>query len=346
VTQSDAGLDAHWMRVALAEAKAAETAGEVPVGAVVVCQGRAVATGRNAPISTSDPTAHAEMLALRAAAQQLGNYRLEDCELFVTLEPCNMCAGAILHARLKRVVFGAADLKTGAAGSVTNLFAIAQLNHQTQIQGGVLSASCTELLQRFFRHQRSSKRLEKIESGRALRDDALRTPAQCFHNVPDLSVPSRYVGDLPSLNGLRLHYLDTGPVEASSACLYLHGPRDWCCVWQDQLMLSAQAGIRAICPDLIGFGKSDKPKKMSFHQLQWHAQVTLELVARLQLDDVTLILPESMSHLAQLIQSSSLQCSITTRYSQPQSVPLATLLAPFPDSGHQAAWRAFDAMKL
>ena len=124
------------MRLALAEARAAADAGEVPVGAVVVKDGRVIATGRNAPIAAHDPTAHAEIVALRAAAEALSNYRLDGCQLFVTLEPCAMCAGAMLHARLARVVYGAAEPKTGAAGSVLDLFALAPLNHQTQVQGG------------------------------------------------------------------------------------------------------------------------------------------------------------------------------------------------------------------
>jgi tRNA(adenine34) deaminase len=115
--------DEIFMQQALAEARQAAAAGEVPVGAVVVRRGEVIASGRNAPVDGHDPTAHAEIVALRAAAQVLGNYRLDDCELFVTLEPCAMCSGAMLHARLKRVVFGAADPKTGAAGSVLNLFA-------------------------------------------------------------------------------------------------------------------------------------------------------------------------------------------------------------------------------
>ena len=110
------------MRLALEEARAAAEAGEVPVGAVVVHKGRVIGVGRNAPIASHDPTAHAEIVALRAAANALGNYRLEDCDLYVTLEPCAMCSGAMLHSRLRRVVFGAPDPKTGAAGSVFNLF--------------------------------------------------------------------------------------------------------------------------------------------------------------------------------------------------------------------------------
>ena len=135
--------------MALAEAALAAAAGEVPVGAVVVRRGEVIATGRNAPVDAHDPTAHAEMVALRAAALAIGNYRLDDCELYVTLEPCAMCSGAMLHARLKRVVFGAFDPKTGAAGSVINLFAQPQLNHQTALQGGVMAEDSAALLQKF-----------------------------------------------------------------------------------------------------------------------------------------------------------------------------------------------------
>ena len=123
--------DEHFMQLALAQAKLAQDLGEVPVGALVVHQGKVVAAAHNAPISSSDPTAHAEVLALRSAAKHLDNYRLEDCTLYVTLEPCAMCAGAILNARLPRVVWGATEPKTGAAGSVVDLFANTQLNHHT-----------------------------------------------------------------------------------------------------------------------------------------------------------------------------------------------------------------------
>ena len=146
--------DFTFMALALEQARLALAAGEVPVGAVVVRAGQVIAVGSNAPIGQHDPSAHAEMVALRAAAQLVGNYRLVDCELFVTLEPCAMCVGAMLHARLRRVVFGAADPKTGAAGSVLDLFANPRLNHQTQVLGGVLAAQCAGLLQDFFRNKR------------------------------------------------------------------------------------------------------------------------------------------------------------------------------------------------
>lgn len=142
--------DEHFMAQALELAKQAQDAGEVPVGAVVVKHGEIIGRGYNQPISGQDPTAHAEIVALRAAAGLHRNYRLTDCELFVTLEPCVMCAGAILHARLARVVFGAPDPRTGACGSVVNLFAESRLNHQTAIVGGVLAARSSVLLQAFF----------------------------------------------------------------------------------------------------------------------------------------------------------------------------------------------------
>ena len=150
------------MRVALAEARAGLAAGEVPVGAVVVHDGRIVGRGHNAPVGSHDPTAHAELRALQQAAQALGNYRLDGCELFVTLEPCAMCSGAMMHARLGRVVYAAADPKTGAAGSVLDLFAQPRLNHQTQVQGGVLAQECGALLSEFFKKLRNG---EVAESG-------------------------------------------------------------------------------------------------------------------------------------------------------------------------------------
>jgi tRNA(adenine34) deaminase len=146
--------DAVYMRQALDQARNAWALGEVPVGAVVVKDGAVVATGFNQPIGTHDPTAHAEIMALRAAATILGNYRLPGCELFVTLEPCAMCSGAMMHARLSRVVYGASDPKTGACGSIVNLFGQERLNHHTELVGGVLADECGTLLREFFAERR------------------------------------------------------------------------------------------------------------------------------------------------------------------------------------------------
>lgn len=146
--------DTIYMQQAISQAHNAWALGEVPVGAVVVKDGEVVATGFNQPIGTHDPTAHAEIMALRAAASILGNYRLPGCELYVTLEPCAMCSGAMMHARLARVVYGAQDPKTGACGSIVDLFAQEKLNHHTEVVGGVLAEECGALLKEFFAERR------------------------------------------------------------------------------------------------------------------------------------------------------------------------------------------------
>ncbi len=143
-----------YMRAALEQARAAGAVDEVPVGAVVVCAGEIVGRGFNQPIGRHDPTAHAEIMALRDAAARLGNYRLPGCELYVPLEPCVMCTGAIMHARVARVVFGARDPKTGVAGSVLDLFAETRLNHHARIEGGLLAAECGSMLSNFFAARR------------------------------------------------------------------------------------------------------------------------------------------------------------------------------------------------
>lgn len=150
----DPARDESFMREALALAERAEAQDEVPVGAVVVCDGTIVGRGWNQTIGAADPTAHAEILALREAGSTLGNYRLRGCDLYVTLEPCPMCAGALVHARLRRLVFGAFDPKTGAAGSVFNLLPGDRHNHRVEVQGGCLEDHCAERLRAFFRARR------------------------------------------------------------------------------------------------------------------------------------------------------------------------------------------------
>lgn len=148
------------MRLAIEAAGRAKALGEVPVGAVLVKNGEVIATGFNQPIGRHDPTHHAEIAALRAGAEALGNYRLPGCTLYVTLEPCVMCAGAMMHARLARVVFGASDPKTGACGSVVNLFDEDRLNHHAEITGGILAAECGTMLSNFFAERRRLARGE------------------------------------------------------------------------------------------------------------------------------------------------------------------------------------------
>lgn len=160
ISKSPKAMDSNYfMQLAIEEAKLASSLDEVPVGAVIVKNGEVIARGHNKPIGAHDPSAHAEICAIRQSALIQKNYRLVDCELYVTLEPCLMCCGAILHARIKRVIFGAKDEKIGAAGSVLNVFEIPALNHQTTVEGGVLKEECAQLLQDFFKAKRLAKKI-------------------------------------------------------------------------------------------------------------------------------------------------------------------------------------------
>ena len=368
-----------FMEQALALARQAAEAGEVPVGAVLVHQGVVIATGHNAPIVSQDPTAHAEIRALRAGAARLGNYRLEDCELYVTLEPCPMCAGALLHARLKRVVFGAPDPKTGAAGSVLDLFAQSQLNHQTAVQGGVLAQECGALLQDFFQRKREAQR----RLSQPVREDAVRTPDACFVDLPAYPWAPHYLSDLPALAGLRLHYLDEGPHDAPMTWLCLHGNPSWSYLYRKMVPVFLAAGHRVVAPDLIGFGRSDKPKRESAHSFSWHRQVLLEFVERLDLSNIVLVVQDWGGLLGLTLPMAAPQryqdllvmntllatgdqplpagflawremCAKKPDYSVGRLLargnPLMTQQeaaaydAPFPDRGHRAALRAFPPM--
>ena len=182
--------DEHAMRIALDQAQNAWLVGEVPVGAVIMRAGQVIATGYNRPITEHDPTAHAEIVALRHAATLLGNYRLPECELFVTLEPCAMCAMALMHARFKRVVFGATDPKTGAAGSVVDLFGEPRLNHHTRLEGGVMAAECGQVLRSFFAERRELYRQRR----------AAATPVELV--LPPDPVPSIPTGDAVEVDSL------------------------------------------------------------------------------------------------------------------------------------------------
>ena len=290
--------DEEFMGLALGHAKTAGALGEVPVGAVVVWQGRVIATGNNCSVQSHDPTAHAEIVALRSAAQVLGNYRLDECELFVTLEPCAMCSGAILNARIKRVVFGAFEPKTGAAGSVINLFNQQQLNHQTGLLGGILAEPSRALIQDFFRQRRILQRALAAQQ-HPLRDDSLRTPDAAFEGLSGYPWTPRYQSDLVALDGLRMHYLDEQPMASGPECgqrtvtyLCLHGSLAWSYQFHKLVDCLLQAGHRLIAPDLIGFGKSDKPKKEAFHTLSRHCRILFELVEKLDLHHIVLVVPD------------------------------------------------------
>lgn len=368
-----------FMQQALALARQAAEAGEVPVGAVLVHRGQVIATGHNAPIGEHDPTAHAEIRALRDAAGRLGNYRLEDCALYVTLEPCPMCAGALLHARVKRVVFGAADPKTGAAGSVLDLFAMPQLNHQTEVQGGLLANECGALLQAFFQRKREAQR----RLSQPVREDAVRTPETRFDKLPGYPWAPHYLNDLPSLAGLRLHYLDEGPRDAPLTWLCLHGNPGWSYLYRKMIPVFLGAGHRVVAPDLIGFGKSDKPKKEGAHSFGWHRRVLLEFVERLNLQNTVLVVQDWGGMLGLTLPMAAPQryvgllamntllatgdmplspgflawremCAKKPGYDvgrllargnpQMSEGECAAYNAPFPDAGHRAALRAFPAL--
>lgn len=330
--------DAAFMQLALAQAQAAFAAGEVPVGAVVVKDGQVLACGRNAPIATHDPSAHAEIVALRAAAFALGNYRLDGCEVFVTLEPCAMCAGAMLHSRLQRVVYGTPDLKTGAAGSVLNLFEHTQLNHQTSVQGGVLAEECAALLQDFFRARRAAGKAV----AQPLLDDALRTPDECFTSLGEYPWEPRYVRELPSLGGMRMHYLDEGEASAP-AHVFVHDSKAWSYQWCRHIALSVSLGLRVLAIDLPGFGKSDKPKKATWHTPERQREVLREWLQHLGVEAVHLHLPKhgDFLHLANRARAWAPVHEVV--WEQPEAMPALALTAPFPNGGFQAALRAFGA---
>ncbi len=255
-----------------------------------------------------------------------------------------MCAGAMLHSRLKRVVFGAYDPKTGAAGSVINLFEQPLLNHQTQVQGGMLADECAQLLQTFFQAKRDDNRI-KIWP---LREDAVRTPDSCFAHLSDYPWQPHYLNDLATLDGLRLHYLDEGPTDAALTYLCLHSKTGWSYVFRHLLPAYLAQGARVVAPDLIGFGKSDKPKRVNFHRLDWQRQNLLELLERLDLKNVVLVLQDAGDTLGL-----ELSRAMHQRYSGQMLLAPAlvwnaaeriALEAPFPDSGHRAALRAFSSV--
>lgn len=275
-----------FMRLAYAQALLARDAGEVPVGAVVVRDGMVVGAGFNQPVGSHDPSAHAEMRALRAAAATLGNYRLADCELYVTLEPCAMCAGAMLHARLKKVIFGAHDPKTGAAGGVIDLFSNTSLNHQTAVEGGFMADACGELIRKFFAARRRAQREHTSMT------DVLRTPDERFANLPGYPFAPHYIGDLKGYQGLRIHYLDEGPRAAAKVFLCLHGQPTWSYLYRRMIPLFAAAGHRVVAPDLLGFGKSDKPAEDARYTYMFHRDMLVNLVERLDLANIVLVVQD------------------------------------------------------
>lgn len=332
MTPTHSPEDIGFMQLALRQARAAADAGEVPVGAVVARAGQVIASGHNAPLASHDPTAHAEVNAMRAAAQALGNYRLDDCTLYVTLEPCAMCSSAALHARFKRVVFGANEPKTGAAGSVLNLFSHEQINHQTKLTGGVLSDECAQVLQDFFEQRRAEQQKSKVP----LREDALRTPDSALAGLDVPLAMSHFTADLSALDGLRLHWFDNRTSNTqiqASPHVYLHGLDGWSVQYAPQL----QSAEPVIVLDLPGFGLSDKPKKIATHRLAWHAQVLREFLASVQPAPVALHAPRVMAPLLATL-------SLPIHWVETPELPTALRDAPYPDRGHMAGPRALSTL--
>ena len=321
--------DIGFMQLALRQAQAAADAGEVPVGAVVVRAGQVIASGHNAPLGSHDPTAHAEVNAMRAAALAMGNYRLDDCTLYVTLEPCAMCSGAALHARFKRVVFGATEPKTGAAGSVLNLFEHAQINHQTQVIGGVLADECAQVLQGFFEQRRAQQQLSKVP----LREDALRTPDSAFEGLDVPLTMSHFTAELPALDGLRLHWFDNRQGAQAAPHVYLHGLDGWSAQYVPQL----QSTEPVIALDLPGFGLSDKPKKVATHRLAWHAQVLNEFLASVQPAPLALHAPRVLAPLLTKL-------ALPIHWVETPALSADLRDAPYPDRGHMAGPRALSTL--
>lgn len=330
--------DLHFMQLALKQAHEAAQAGEVPVGAVVVRAGQVIATGQNSLVAYSDPTAHAEINALRAAAKVVGNYRLEDCTLYVTLEPCTMCSGALLNARLQRVVFGATEPKTGAISSVVQLFDNPQLNHQTRWQGGVLARECANVLQAFFVQRRQVHQHNKTP----LREDALR-PSDDLWRAFDLPKAwSRFETQWPSLNGLRVHWFDNQATDSPTAAqqVYLHGLESWSACYLTHLAKHPSA----IAFDLPGFGLSDKPKKESVHTLAWHVSVLCDFFKYAAPSVQHVFVPASLQALRLPLQQALPHLIVHTVSQDPQAVDPQLMQAPYPDKGHLAGPRALCAL--
>lgn len=345
--------DARYMALALAQARKAAAAGEVPVGAVLVRPGRGgapdevLAQAYNQPIASHDPTAHAEIVALRAAAAAVGNYRLDGCELYVTLEPCAMCAQALLHARIARVVYGAREPKTGADGSVVNVLRHPALNHHTAVEGGTEAEACAALMQTFFAEQRARARREAVP----LRDDALRTPEGAFElvwaAVPDWRQAQRWTQCGTVLDGLRLHWLDLAPpatTPGAPVTVALHGPNGWWPEWLDWAKAQVTDGQRLLLPDLIGFGLSDKPKKARWHTLARHADVLAEWLQEHTTAPLRLVAPPTMEALAQAIAQRLPGRPVGVLVQQPPEptgLPAHWRELPYPDAGHRAARKAW-----
>lgn len=274
------------MQLALEQAYVAEKLGEIPVGAVVLLDGKVVGTGYNQTISESDPTAHAEVVAIRAAAKLLGNYRLDKCTLYVTLEPCTMCMGAIFHSRIAKVYFGAFDPKTGACGSVLNLPSDHRINHHCQVVGGVSQTQCGLQLSGYFERLRASKSLTRVP----LREDALRLPHGALSSYMG-GVKSQPVDDLKAANGLRIQIWQN-PASTSNPknlVLCLHGATSWSYIYRAVLTADIPARTMVLALDFPGHGGSDKTKKGGEFEVANQLSIVNDLLVRFTASTIHLL---------------------------------------------------------
>lgn len=269
----------YFMQLALEQAQIGETVGEIPVGAVLTLGGTVVAVGYNQTVSKCDPTAHAEIIAIRKAAEILGNYRLTQCALYVTLEPCAMCMGAILHSRISKLYFGAVDPKTGACGSVLNIPGEPRINHHCEAHGGILQMQCAQHLTAYFQRLRDDKRRNFHVF---LREDALRMdPRTLAPLIP--RAESLPIDDLSASEGLRVQTWRSPHSSQSPECLVLclHGATSWSYLYRDLFSAEIPADVAVWAIDLPGYGGSDKTKKgQELRDSAFQIRILTELLQR------------------------------------------------------------------
>jgi tRNA(Arg) A34 adenosine deaminase TadA len=333
-------FDAAMMRLALDEAKQASVCGEVPVGAVILCNGIVVAKSSNSVIQNCDPTSHAELLAIRRACHSLQRSRLNDCTLYVTLEPCTMCSGAIFGAQMARVIYAAAEPKTGASGSVINVYSNRHVNHHTQIHGGLLQEESVELLQEFFVNIRKKQQENRSTSQQKLRPDMIRSDSKNgMIFLPD-GMQSHYKNDWPSAPGVRLHWLSGGFVGAVIPPFLLLHPIPLWSAWFTPYIESIfdQALIYAL--DRLGCGFSDKPKKFSIEWVSLEQQLLMDWIESLPISLFRLVASKKdQSTVTYVLEKYSHQCLEVLWLEDvisKKNTHYEWLQAPFPNEGHAA----------
>lgn len=355
------------MQLALEQARAGERAGEIPVGAAILLDGKVVAVGYNQAISGCDPTAHAEIVAIRAAAKALGNYRLDRCEMYVTLEPCAMCMGAILHSRIAKLYFGAPDPKTGACGSVLNLPGDSRINHHCEVAGGISQAQCAQHLTDYFQRLRKDRRISR----RPLREDALRLEKTVLAPfVPNAEPVQR--DDLEASKGLGVHVWQHRHAPSNPRCLVLclHGATSWSYIYHDLLSIDIPPDVMVCAIDLPGHGNSDKTKTGTEFDIAFQLGIINALVVQTKAKTVHIVAQDIGCELGVWLAGENPDrihgmtflnpvcsdflasadkykptCSIRSRQQfiahiadqcGPDQHAIEALCAPYPDAGHMA----------